>query len=77
MPEQDLLKFKKAIEEAKTQESVKIGERYQLIKTLQEDFNCKDVAEAKKYLTEIEDTIKEKQTILITGVNNLKKELRW
>jgi hypothetical protein len=77
MPEQDLLKLKEAIDKAKTEESQLVGQHTQLTKTLLEDFNCKDLKEAKKYLTDIDDKIKEKKTILTIGVQNLKDELGW
>jgi hypothetical protein len=77
MPEQDLIKLKEAIDKAKTEESQLVGQHSQLSKTLQEDFNCKDIKEAKKYLADIEDRIKEKKNILEIGVKELKSELGW
>ena len=77
MPEQDLLKLKEAIDKAKTEESQLVGQHSQLTKTLLEDFNCKGLKEAKKYLADIDDKIKDKKTILETGVKELKSELGW
>ena len=77
MPEQDLLRLKEAIDKAKTEESQLVGQHSQLTKTLHEDFNCKDLKEAKKYLADIDDKIKDKKTILETGVKGLKLELGW
>jgi hypothetical protein len=77
MPEQDLLKLKEAIDKARTEESQLVGQQTQLLKSLKEDFNCKNVIEAKKYLAEIDEKLKEKETILETGVRELKMELGW
>jgi hypothetical protein len=77
MPEQDLLKLKEAVEKAKTEESQLIGQHKQLLKTLKEDFNCKNLKEAKKYLADIDEKITDKKTALETGVKNLKDELGW
>jgi hypothetical protein len=77
MPEQDLLKLKEAIDKAKTEESQLVGQHSQLTKTLHEDFNCKDLKEAKKYLADIENKILEKRSALKTGVKELKTELGW
>ena len=77
MPEQDLLKLKEAIDKAKTEESQLVGQHTQLTKTLLEDFNCKDLKEAKKYLADIDDKIKEKNSILTIGIQELKTELGW
>ena len=77
MPEQDLLKLKEAIDKAKTEESQLVGQHTQLTKTLLEDFNCKDLKEAKKYLADIDDKIKEKNSILTSGIQGLKTELGW
>jgi hypothetical protein len=77
MPEQDLLKLKEAVEKAKTEESQLLGQHSQLTKNLIEDFNCKDLKEAKKYLSEIDEKIKEKKTVLETGVKELKVGLGW
>lgn len=77
MPEQDLLKLKEAVDKAKTEESQLVGQHTQLTKTLLEDFNCKDLKEAKKYLADIDDKIKEKNSILTSGIQGLKNELGW
>ena len=77
MPEQDLLKLKEAIDKAKTEESQLVGQHTQLTKTLLEYFNCKDLKEAKKYLADIDDKIKEKNSILTIGIQELKTELGW
>jgi len=77
VPEQDLLKLKEAIDKAKTEESQLVGQHTQLTKTLLEDFNCKDLKEAKKYLADIDDKIKEKNSILTIGIQELKTELGW
>lgn len=77
MPEQDLLKLKEAVDKAKTEESQLVGQHSQLIKTMNEDFNCHDLKEAKKYLADIDDKIKDKKSTLETGVKNLKSELGW
>jgi len=77
MPEQDLLKLKQAIDTAKTEESQLVGQLTQLMKTLKEDFNCQDTVEAKAYLADIEKNIKEKDTILTAGVDELKESLGW
>lgn len=77
MPEQDLLKLKEAIDKAKTEESQLVGQHSQLTKTLHEDFNCKDLKEAKKYLADIDEKIKDKKSTLESGVKSMKEELRW
>jgi hypothetical protein len=77
VPEQDLLKLKEAVDKAKTEESQLVGQHSQLIKTMREDFNCKDLKEAKKYLADTDEKIKNKKTVLETGVKELKTELGW
>jgi hypothetical protein len=77
MPEQDLIKIKKAIDEAKTNEAKKEGQFSQLLKQLQEDFNCKTIAEGEEYLSEINKKIEEKEKFLKVGVQKLKEELGW
>ena len=77
MPEQDLLKLKEAVDKAKTEESKLVGQHSQLIKTLNEDFNCHDLKEAKKYLADIDEKIKGKKNTLEAGVSALKTELGW
>jgi hypothetical protein len=77
VPEQDLLKLKEAIDKAKTEESQLVGQHSQLTKTLHEDFNCKDLKEAKKYLADIDEKIKDKKSTLETGIKSMKEELRW
>lgn len=77
MPEQDLLELKKAVDNAKSEEAQLIGQKTQLLKILKEDFNCKNSEEAKKYLADIDNKIKEKDKTLTIGVENLKKELGW
>jgi hypothetical protein len=77
VPEQDLLKLKEAIDKAKTEESQLVGQHSQLTKTLHEDFNCKDLKEAKKYLADIDEKIKDKKSTLESGVKSMKEELRW
>lgn len=77
MPEQDLLKLKEAVDKARTEESQLAGQHSQLIKTMREDFNCKDLREAKKYLADIDEKIKDKKNTLETGVKSMKEELGW
>jgi hypothetical protein len=77
MPEQDLLKLKEVVEKAKTEESKLVGQHSQLTKTLLEDFNCKDLKEAKKYLADIDEKIRDKKETLETGVRELKGGLGW
>lgn len=77
MAEQDLIKLKEAIEKAKTEESKLVGQHTQLTKTLLEDFNCKDLKEAKKYLADIEEKIRDKISTLEIEVGKLKGELGW
>lgn len=57
MTEKDLLKLKEKIEKAKTQMSETKGIEKTLMKRLKDEYNCKDLSEAKIKLKSIEKEI--------------------
>lgn len=75
--EQELLEIKKKIEEARTNEAKLEGQYSQLLKQLQDDFNCNTIEEAEEFLSEINGKIKEKEQSLEKGIQDLKNKLGW
>ena len=74
---QTLLNMKKTIEESKTALARLEGELSGKLKQLKTDFNCSDLAEAKRKLVKIDKSIEKDENTLKTAISKLQEEYDW
>lgn len=69
-----LLEIKEDIENAKKESSVLEGRKEELLKTLSEEFEVKDLGDAEKLLEKLEKEIEEGEKEIEEGFNKLLKK---
>jgi hypothetical protein len=73
MTEQDLLRLKKKVDDAKTNVAELKGQQTALLKQLKEDGGCKSLEELEKKLKALAKEIGELQTELETGIEEIQQ----
>ena len=74
---QTLLDMKKTIEQSKTKIARLEGELSGKLKQLKTDFNCSDLAEAKRKLALIDKAIDKDEKALKEAISKLQEEYDW
>lgn len=74
MTEQDLLKLKKQVDEAKTKVSELNGHKTALLKQLKEDWKCNSIEDAEKKLKSMNKEIDDLSQQIETGIEELKSK---
>lgn len=71
----ELLQYKAAIDQKKEEKIVYESKKKDLLETLKSDYEIKDVVEAKKRITELEEEISEIETTIEKSVEELEEIL--